>query len=164
VQPTEKCLACWLLDHSAYIKFEQKSNLVVKTLTFLLVTVVLAKVHGFNLATGWFSSVFSVLAGLKQVHRQINRFGVGFELVRGLRNSIPWIKKWLHRETRAWFWKLDYEFGGSARLLPLLLNGVTTFLTCSRGLDAFFFTSAIQCQKMWKGINTWWRIYLYKWR
>jgi len=36
------------------------------------------------------------------------------------------------------------EFGGSARLLPLLLNGVTTFLiTWSSGIYVFFFMSAI---------------------
>jgi len=35
----------------------------VKTSTFLLVTVVLAKVRGFKLVMGWFSIVFSGLAG-----------------------------------------------------------------------------------------------------
>jgi len=50
---------------------------------------------------------------------------------------------------------IDCEFGGSARLLPLLLNGVTTFLiTWSSGIDVFFFTSAIQCRKMLKDIET----------
>ena len=43
-------------------KFEKKSNLLVKTLTFLLVTVMLAKVRGFTLVIDWFS-VFSDLAG-----------------------------------------------------------------------------------------------------
>jgi len=35
-----------------YLKFKQKSNLLVKTFTFLLVTVVLAKVRGFKLVIG----------------------------------------------------------------------------------------------------------------
>jgi len=30
--------------------------------------------------------------------------GGGFEFVRGRRNSIQWIEKWLHGETRAWLW------------------------------------------------------------
>jgi len=47
------------------------------------------------------------------------------------------------------FGGIGCEFGGSARLLPLLLNGVTTFLiTWSSGIDVFFFISAIQCRKM----------------
>jgi len=60
----------------------------VKSLTFLLVTVVLAKVRGFELVIDWFTSVFSGLAGWKQIHRQINSIGIGFELVRKLRNSV----------------------------------------------------------------------------
>jgi len=44
---------------------------------------------------------------------------------------------------------LIVNLGGSARLLPLVLKSVTTFLiTWSRGIDVFFFTSAIQCGKM----------------
>jgi len=47
------------------------------------------------------------------------------------------------------FGSIDGEFWGSARLLPLLLKSVTTFLiTWSGGIDVFFFTSAIQCRKM----------------
>jgi len=36
---------------------------MAKSLSFLLVTVVLAKVRDFKLAIGWFSSVFSGLGG-----------------------------------------------------------------------------------------------------
>jgi len=47
------------------------------------------------------------------------------------------------------FGDINCEFGGSARLLPLLLMSVTTFLiTWSSGIDDFFFTPAIQCRKM----------------
>jgi len=35
-----------------HINFEQKNNLLVKSLTFLLVTVVVAKVRGFKLVIG----------------------------------------------------------------------------------------------------------------
>jgi len=35
-----------------HLKFKQKSNLLVKPFTFLLVTVVLAKVRGFKLVIG----------------------------------------------------------------------------------------------------------------
>ena len=99
-------------------------------LTFLLVTVVLAKVRHLKLVKGWFSSVFSGLAGQKQIHRQINSFGDGFELVRGLCNSIQRSGKLLHGETRA-----------SSRKPGLV------------GLMFFSFTSAIQCRKMWNGIK-----------
>jgi len=45
------------------------------------------------------------------------------------------------------------NLGGSARLLSLLLKSVTTFLNNLAEWDwCFFFTSAIQCRKMWNGI------------
>jgi len=47
------------------------------------------------------SPLFSGLAGWKQIHRQINSIGGGFELL----NSIQLIEKWLHEETRAWLWR-----------------------------------------------------------
>jgi len=47
------------------------------------------------------------------------------------------------------FGGIDCEFGGSTRLLPLLLNSATPFsITWSSGIDVFFFTSAMQCRKM----------------
>jgi len=52
------------------------------------------------------------------------------------------------------FGGIGCEFGGSAHLLPLLLNGGTTFLIFwSSGIDDFFFISAIQCRKMSNGIK-----------
>jgi len=48
---------------------------------------------------------------------------------------------------------LIVNLGGSARLLPLLLKSVTTFLiTWSSGIDVFFFISSIPCWKMRNGI------------
>jgi len=47
------------------------------------------------------------------------------------------------------FGGIDCEFRDSARLLPLLLKSITTFLiTWSSWIDVFFFTSATQCRKM----------------
>jgi len=49
---------------------------------------------------------------------------------------------------------LIMNLGSSALLLPLLLNGVATFLiTWSSGIDVFFFKLSIQCRKMWNGIK-----------
>jgi len=57
--------------------------------------------------------------------------------------------------------RLELDFGGKCEfgvLSPLastcVEHRVTTFLiTWSSGIDIFFFTSAIQCRKMWNGIK-----------
>jgi len=50
-QKNAQLIDCSIIPLTSY-KFEQKSNVLVKTLTFLLVTVVLAKVRGFKLVIG----------------------------------------------------------------------------------------------------------------
>jgi len=54
-------------------------------------------------------------------------FGVVLSLFGGICSSIQWIGKWNDREDYSFSWDYDYEFRGSARLLPLLLN---IFITC----------------------------------
>jgi len=73
--------------------------------------------------------VLSGLAGEKQIHRQISSIGDGFELLRGLRNSIICneLKNDFIGRLELNFGGIDCEFGVSARLLPLLLKSVTTF-------------------------------------
>ena len=59
-----------------------------------------------------------------------------------------------------YFRSIDCEFGGGSALsFPLLLSSVvTTFLiTCSSGIDVFFFTSAIQCREIWNNQTFGWK-------
>jgi len=57
------------------------------------------------------------------------------------------------------------EFGGSARLIPLLLNGVTTFLiTWSSGIDVFSSYQQSHVEKCETVLKNRLKIYLYKWR
>jgi len=87
-----------------------------------------------------------------------------FDLLRVLRNNIQGIEKWLHGETRAWFWRYWLWIWGAQ---PACFHFCWTvsqhfLITWSSGIDVFFFTSAIQCRKRWNGIKTWLKIYLYK--
>jgi len=50
-QKNAELIGCWIIPLTSY-KIEQKINLLVKASTFLLVTVVLAKVSGFRLVIG----------------------------------------------------------------------------------------------------------------
>jgi len=47
---------------------------------------------------------------------------------------------------------LIVNLGGSAGMFPLLLKCVNTFYNLVYWNWCFFFTSAIQCRKMWNGI------------
>ena len=105
----------------------QKSILLVQILTFLLVTVVLAEIRGFKLATGtaWF---LPVLAGVDR-----SRFIAGSIALEGclagLRSSTQWIGNGYIGDTRAFFGGTNYELWGFSSPMPsLLLNSVTTFL------------------------------------
>jgi len=126
----------------------------LQILTFSLVPVVLAEIHGFKWVIGCFWLVFAGLDRSSSIVRS-TALGVAWSLYGRIHSSIHKIRNWLYQGDQSLNLEVfTVDLMVSSRLPLHLLNSVTPFLHNLDQWDwCFFFTSTDQCRNMWNSVK-----------